>query len=164
MKRYNLTASDWTKLQDYATIFSREILEKLPEDYIITLTEVQSAYFDSIFHLAEIYRKNPQDDGFSLSFTSYCYKYAKTHTLRNLYREYRRLKHQEAEYDLADISSKELSMSTKLFCDDLLERMDENDRHIAEMIMEGYSYEEIAKELGTNKMDISRRIKKYRKL
>ena len=164
MKRYNLTATDWSKLQDYSTIFSREILEKLPSDYIITLTEVQSAYFDSIFHLAEIYRKNPQDDGFSLSFTSYCYKYAKTHTLRNLFREYRRLKYQEREYDLADISSKELSLSTKLFCEDLLDKMDENDRHIAEMIMAGYSYDEIGKEMGISKMAISKRIKKYRKL
>ena len=164
MKRYNLTATDWSKLQDYSTIFSREILEKLTSDYIITLTEVQSAYFDSIFHLAEIYRKNPQDDGFSLSFTSYCYKYAKTHTLRNLFREYRRLKYQEREYDLADISSKELSLSTKLFCEDLLDKMDENDRHIAEMIMAGYSYDEIGKEMGISKMAISKRIKKYRKL
>ena len=164
MTRYNLTASDWTKLQDYATIFAREILEQLPSDYIITLTEIQSAYFDSIFHLAEIYRKNSQDDGFSLSFTSYCYKYAKTHTLRNLLRDYRRMKHQEAEYDLADITTKELSLSTKLFCEDLLERMDDKDRHIAEMIMAGYSYDEIGKEMGISKMAISKRIKKYRKL
>ena len=164
MKRYNLTASDWSKLQDYSTIFSREILEKLPSDYIITLTEVQGAFFDSIFHLAEIYKKNSQDDGLSLSFSSYCYKYAKTHTLRNLFREYRRLKHQEAEYDLADISTKELSLSTKLFCEDLLDSMDEKDRHIAEMIMAGYSYDEIGKEMGISKMAISKRIKKYRKL
>ena len=164
MNRYNLTATDWSKLQDYSTIFSREILEKLPSDYIITLTEVQSAYFDSIFHLAEIYRKNPQDDGLSLSFTSYCYKYAKTHTIRNLLREYRRMKHQEAEYDLADITTKELSLSTKLFCEDLLDKMDEKDRYIAEMIMAGYSYEEIGKEMGISKMAISKRIKKYRKL
>ena len=164
MKRYNLTASDWSKLQDYSTIFSREILEQLPSDYIITLTEVQSAYFDSIFHLAEIYRKNPQDDGLSLSFTSYCYKYAKTHTLRNLFRDYRRMKYQESEYDLADITTKELSLSTKLFCEDLLDKMDDKDRHIAEMIMEGYSYEEIGKEMGISKMAISKRIKKYRKL
>ena len=164
MTRYNLTVTDWSKLQDYSTIFSREILEKLPSDYIITLTEVQSAYFDSIFHLAEIYRKNPKDDGFSLSFTSYCYKYAKTHTLRNLFREYRRMKHQEAEYDLADITTKELSLSTKLFCEDLLDKMDDKDRHIAEMIMAGYSYDEIGKEMGISKMAISKRIKKYRKL
>ena len=48
-----------------------------------------------------------------------------------------------------------------MLCDDLLEKMDETDRHIAEMIIQGFSYQEIAKELGTNKMDISRRMKNY---
>lgn len=34
---------------------------------------------------------------------------------------------------------------------------------IATRIMEGYSYEEIAKDLGLNKMDITRRMRKYSK-
>ena len=42
-----------------------------------------------------------------------------------------------------------------------MDRAKPEDRAIMQEVMQGYSYEEIAKKHGTNKMDIARRLQRY---
>ena len=152
---YNVTADDWKKLYKWSGNFAKEIRQKLPSDIELTDDEIKSYVFESYLNLAKNYKQG------DLAFTSYCFKWAKQYTLRKIQLEYVKLKKFEIGVDLSDLRTKETNISTKLLCDDLLEKMDDKDKHIAEMIMNGFSYQEIAKELGTNKMDISRRMRKY---
>ena len=152
---YNLTSNDWKKLYKWSGIFAEEIRQKLPSDIELTDDEIKSYVFESYLNLAKIYKQG------DLSFTSYCFKWAKQYTLRKIQLEYDKLKKFAFGVDLSDLRTKETNISTKLLCDDLLEKMDETDKHIAEMIIQGFSYQEIAKELGTNKMEITRRMRKY---
>ena len=152
---YNVTAQDWKKLYKWSEDFAKEIRQKLPSDLELTENELKSYVFESYLNLAKIYK-----DG-DLAFTSYCYKWAKQYTLRKIQLEYDKLKKFAFGVDLSDLRTKETNISTKLLCDDILEKMDKKDRRSAEMIIQGFSYQEIAKELGTNKMEISRRMRKY---
>ena len=152
---YNVTADDWKKLYKWSGNFAKEIRQKLPSNFELEDDEIKSYVFDAYLNLAKIYKEG------DLSFASYCFKYAKTHTFRNIIREYDKLKKFAFGVDLSDLRTKEPNISTKLLCDDLLEKMNKTDRRIAEMIIQGFSYQEIAEELGTNKMAISRRMKKY---
>ena len=152
---YNVTAQDWKKLYKWSEDFAKEIRQKLPSDLELTENELKSYVFESYLNLAKIYK-----DG-DLAFTSYCYKWAKQYTLRKIQLEYDKLKKFAFGVDLSDLRTKETNISTKLLCDDILEKMNETDRHIAESIMNGHSYEEIAKELGVSKMAITKRMRKY---
>ena len=99
-----------------------------------------------------------------MSFTSYCYRYAKKCTLHNLLSEYKRLKHQDSELDISEIRHTNPNrFDNKILCKELISKMTKEDQLIAYKIKEGYSYEEIAKDLGLNKMDITRRMRKYSK-
>lgn len=173
--KLNLTNADWLKLKNYNEIFAKEIQQSLPVDWPLTLDEISGSIYDTYISLAKLYKEG------TMSFTSYCYRYAKQYTLRNLIREYKKLKqqdtlfaieleedefkikHQILELDISKIKNKGTNLSTKLFCKDLIEKMPKIDQMIATRIMEGYSYEEIAKDLGLNKMDITRRMRKYGK-
>ena len=152
---YNLTSNDWKKLYKWSGNFAKEIRQKLPSDIELTDDEIKSYVFESYLNLAKIYKEG------DLAFTSYCYKWAKPYTLRKIQLEYNKLKKFAFGVDLSDLRTKETNISTKLLCDDLLEKMDKKDRRIAEMIIQGFSYEEIAKKFGTNKMAITRRMRKY---
>ena len=152
---YNVTADDWKKLYKWSGDFAKEIRQKLPSDFELEESEIKSYVFDAYLNLAKIYKEG------DLSFTSYCFKYAKTHTLRNILREYDKLKKFAFGVDLSDLRTKETNISTKLLCDDLLEKMAEKDKRIAELIIQGFSYEEISKELGISPAAIVKRMKKY---
>lgn len=166
---YHISYSDWLKLKSYGESVYKEIQKKLPSDFKLTDNEIQSAFYQSILNLVKIYREGP------MPFVVYCYRYAKIYTLSRLLKDYKKLKkfefsaglsylndtEYEFELDISTNKDYEETFYTKLLCDDLLEKMDETDRRIAQMIIQGFSYQEIGKELGTNKMDISRRMKKY---
>ena len=152
---YNVTADDWKKLYKWSGDFAKEIRQKLPSDIELTDDEIKSYVFESYLNLAKIYKQG------DLAFTSYCFKWAKQYTLRKIQLEYEKLKKFAFGVDLSDLRTKETNISTKLLCDDLLEKMDDKDRRIAEMIIQGFSYEEIAKELNVSKMAITRRMRKY---
>ena len=152
---YNLTSNDWKKLYKWSGNFAKEIRQKLPSDIELTDDEIKSYVFESYLNLAKIYKEG------DLAFTSYCFKWAKQYTLRKIQLEYDKLKKFAFGVDLSDLRTKETNISTKLLCDDLLEKMDKKDRHIAEMIIQGFSYQEIAKELGLSPAAIVKRMKKY---
>lgn len=81
-----LTDQDWLRLKDYNGRISRSIMDKLPPDWYLSLEEVQGAVYDSIIALLRLYRPGTQ------SATSYVYQFAEKYTLRNLLREYSRMK------------------------------------------------------------------------
>ena len=152
---YNVTANDWKKLYKWSGDFAEEIRQKLPSDFELEECELKSYVFETYLNLAKIYKEG------DLSFTSYCFKYAKTHTLRNILREYDKLKKFAFGVDLSDLRTKETNISTKLLCDDILEKMDDKDRNIAEMIINGFSYQEIGKVLKISPAAIVKRMRKY---
>lgn len=152
---YNVTADDWKKLYKWSGNFAKEIRQKLPSDIELTDDELKSYVFESYLNLAKIYKEG------DLSFTSYCFKWAKPYTLRKIQLEYDKLKKFAFGVDLSDLRTKETNISTKLLCDDILEKMDKKDRRIAEMIIQGFSYQEIGKELGLSPAAIVKRMRKY---
>ena len=152
---YNVTADDWKKLYKWSENFAKEIRQKLPSDIELTDDELKSYVFESYINLAKIYKQG------DLSFTSYCFKWAKQYTLRKIQLEYDKLKKFAFGVDLSDLRTKETNISTKLLCDDILEKMDDKDRNIAEMIIQGFSYEEIGKVLKISPAAIVKRMRKY---
>lgn len=81
-----LNDQDWLRLKDYNGRISRSLVDKLPPDWYLSFEEVQGAVYDSIISLLKLYRPGTQ------SATSYVYQYAEKYTLRNLLREYSRMK------------------------------------------------------------------------
>ena len=173
----NLSNADWLKLKYYNEIISKEVQKKLPSDWQLSLDEISSHVYDTFFRLSKNFKQG------ECSFTSYCFKYATLCTLNVLFREYKRLKNQQTLFDIEEPEEDDFTVKpqiieyaisndrddeqvfyTKIFCNELLEKMSETDRHIAESIMNGHSYEEIAKELGVSKMAITKRMRKYRGL
>ena len=152
---YNVTADDWKKLYKWSGDFAKEIRQKLPSDFELEECEIKSYVFETYLNLAKIYKEG------DLAFTSYCFKWAKQYTLRKIQLEYDKLKKFAFGVDLSDLRTKETNISTKLLCDDLLEKMNETDKFIAQKIINGFSYQEIAKELGMSKMAITKRMRKY---
>ena len=166
---YHISYSDWLKLKSYSESVYKEIQKKLPSDFKLTDNEIQSAFYWSILNLVKIYREGP------MPFVVYCYRYAKIYTLSQLLKDYKKLKkfefsdglsylndtEYEFELDISTNKDYEETFYNKLFCNELLEKMNETDRHIAQSIMNGHSYEEIAQELGVSKMAITKRMRKY---
>lgn len=84
-----LSDADWMKLRDFNHIISKNIKKRLPEDWDLTLDEIQSVVNGTFVQLLNNYKEG------AMSPTSYCWHYAERYTYRDLIREYRRLKHQE---------------------------------------------------------------------
>lgn len=156
--RLNLTEKDWLKLRDFNNIFAREIQQSLPSDYELTLEEISSAIYDTYISLSKSYKTG------AMSFTSYCYRYAKQYTLRDLLSEYNRLKQHDSELDISEIRhTNPNSFDNKMLCKELISKMTKEDQLIAYKIKDGYTYEEIAKEFNISKMAVSKRMRKYGK-
>lgn len=143
----------------------------------MSLEDIKSAVYDTIIKLGSTYKEGSQ------SFLSYCYQYACQYTYRDLIREYKRLKHQETldalynddsddsqpcrhKYGEAEVKALSVDerdvVADKIQVNELLEKMSKIDRMIAELILKGYSYDDIAKELGfASKNSIVKRMQKY---
>jgi len=171
-----LTEQDWLKLRDFNKTIAKKIKQRLPEDWQLTLSEIESALYDTFIKLLNNYVEG------AMSPTSYCYQFAENYTYRDLIREYRRLKNQETldalygedkdddepcrhKHGIGEVSALTVderdSLDRKLETKQLLEKMTKLDRMIAELIMDGKSYREVADEIGIDKMTIQRRMKKY---
>lgn len=156
--KLNLTEKDWLKLRDFNNIFAREIQQSLPSDYELTLEEISSAIYNTYISLSKSYKTG------AMSFTSYCYRYAKKCTLHNLLSEYNLLKQHDSELDISNIKHTNPNhFDNKMLCKELISKMTKEDQLIAYKIKDGYSYEEIANEIGISKGQISKRMRKYGK-
>lgn len=174
-----LSDADWQKLREFNAKISKNIQQKLPDTWKLPLEDIQSAVYGTFIQLLSNYRPG------AMSPTSYCWQYAEIITFKKLIHEYNRLYVQmnldnEIGADKDDDEPcrhtygkakylKELTVDdreardNKLQVSDIIEKMPRIDRMIAEMIMEGYSYREIAKELGyENQMSVVKRMRKYR--
>ena len=156
--KLNLTEKDWLKLRDFNNIFAREIQQSLPSDWELTLEEISSAIYDTYIRLTRLYKTG------AMSFTSYCYRYAKQYTLRDLLSEYNQLKQHDSELDISNIKHTNPNhFDNKMLCKELISKMTKEDQLIAYKIKDGYTYEEIANEIGISKGQISKRMRKYGK-
>lgn len=183
MKSLKLTEKDWLKLRDYSKLFAGRIQHNLPVDWAITLEEIEGAVFDTFIYLLGNYKEG------AMSVVSYCYQFGEKITFNRLSKEYKQIvkthlyfvdnpineeyeddyghiidmRHQYGEMEDCPITSLESELQTRDELTNVLTKASAEDKEIMKMIYEGYSYEEIANKFNTNKMEISRRMKKYGK-
>lgn len=179
MKNLNLNEEDWLKLRDFNKQIARRIQMRLPIDWHLTLDEIEGAVYDTFIKLLNNYRKG------AMSPTSYCYQFGEKWTYQTLMSEYGKLKQQDTfdalygedkddnkpckhKYGEGEVKPLTVDESDKLDlmfeANEILSQMPKLDRMIAQMIMEGYTYEHIAKSLGIDRKTAMRRMKKYQKL
>lgn len=89
-----LNEQDWLKLRDFNKKIAASIQQKLPNDWAITLEDIEGAVYDTFIKILSTYKSG------ALSATSYCWLHGEQYTLRNLMREYRLLKKQVTLDDL----------------------------------------------------------------
>lgn len=175
-----ISDADWLKLRDFNHIISKNIKKRLPEDWDLTLDEIQSVVNGTFVQLLNNYREG------AMSPTSYCWQFAERVAYNTLISEYRRLKaqwdfddlfgedkdddepckHKVVDADIQRISvSERHTRENRMLVDQIIQAMPKIDQMIAQMIMEGYSEREVAKELGfESKTSVVKRMKKYGKL
>ena len=172
-----LTEKDWLKLRDFNKLISNKIRQRLPEDWQLTFDEIESAVYDTFIKLLNNYVEG------AMSPTSYCFQFAEKYTYRDLIREYRRLKNQETldalysedkdddkpcrhKHGIGEVPALTVderdSLDRKLETKQLLEKMTKLDRMIAELIMDGKSYRDVADEIGMSQVAVMKRMKKYK--
>ncbi len=95
-KNIRHTDNDWDMLQALAAKTATELQRKLPSDWQLTFDEIKSAAYGSIVMLLQNYESG------ALSPVSYCYQYCGAYTLRDLLREYNRVKSQLNIIDLLE--------------------------------------------------------------
>lgn len=83
-----INEQEWLKLLDIAKLAAANCRRKLPSDWYITVEEITSAALGEVTHLVEQY-----EDG-AASLTTYVWSLLEKHLMRDLLREYRRLKKQ----------------------------------------------------------------------
>lgn len=171
-----LNENDWLKLRDYNKVIATRIMMRLPSDWCLTSDEVEGAVYDTFIKLLNNYK-----DG-AMSPTSYCYQFGEKWTYQTLMSEYHRLKkqdildalygedkdddepcrHKYGEGDVATLTVDEREKrDSAISVKEILDKMPKLDQMIAEQIMEGHSYDEIAKSLGIDRKTAMRRMKKY---
>lgn len=116
-----------------------------------------------------------------MSATSYCWMFGEKWTYLTLMREYRRLKKQDTIDVLPDeddddeaprggknpLGVKALTVderSERELDDDvncIMDKATPQDRRIMQLVMQGWSLEEIGQLIGISKMAVSKRLKKY---
>lgn len=116
-----------------------------------------------------------------MSAVSYCWMFGEKYTYRDLMREYRRLKKQDTIDVLPDeddddeapragknpLGVKALTVDERgemVIVDDvncIMDKATPQDRRIMQLIMQGWSLEEIGQLIGISKMAVSKRLKKY---
>ena len=178
IKNLNLTEADWLKLRDFNKQIAKRIQMRLPSDWYLTLDEIEGAVYDTFIRYLNAYEPG------AMSPTSYCYQFGEMATYRDLIREYRKLKSQEtfdalygedkdddepcrhiygeAEVKPWSVDERE-SLQDKLEVSEMMDKMPKLDKMIAEMLMEGKSYREIAEDIGLSAMACQKRMKKYGK-
>ena len=171
-----ITEKTWLTLNDYSYKIACSIQKKLPSDWYLDLEEIRSEVYQTFIDLIEDYK-----DG-AMSVATWCWRYGEKKTMNKLLTEYHRLKNQDTLYALGELDDGDdddvvkLHVSNGFFKEpkDLatqLEKRDEVsriidgasflDKEIMRLIMEGFSYDQIAEKVGISKGEISKRMKKH---
>lgn len=172
MTNLRLSDDDWMKLRDFNQKIAFSVRKQLPADWYLDKEEVEGAVYDTFIYLLNNYKPG------AISPTSYCYQYAEQITLKRLLSEYQQVKNStpidvdedddvcKHEYGKCEVKS--LSIDTRKQDEDrelvkqILDKMPDDDKMIANMVMEGKSLREIGEELGISHQAITKRLKKYK--
>lgn len=178
MNALNLTEKDWLKLRDFNKAIAKRIQMRLPADWCLTIEDIEGAVYDSFIKLLEGYKPG------AMSPTSYCYQFGEEYTFRDLIRQYKKLKQFDSidelygedkdddepcrhKYGIGEVQALSVdernSVVEKIDVNSIIEKMPKLDKMIAQMIMEGHTYDEIADNLGIDRKTAMRRMKKYMK-
>ena len=164
------------ELKVHAEKTAAYVKSKLPKDWNLEHKEILSEVYWTFLTLMTKYKES------SVSPVSWCCIYGGKATLKRLYDEYHRLKNQDTLYAIGelddgdddDVVKRQVSNGVFKGSKDLatqLEKRDEVsriidcasllDKEIMKLIMEGFSYGEIAEKVGISKGEISKRMKKH---
>lgn len=144
-------------------------------DWPLETEEIEGAVYDTFIKLLNNYKEG------AMSAASYCWMFGEKWTYLTLMREYRRLKKQdtidvlpdEDDDDDAPRAGKNPLGVKALTTDERAEReLDDDvncimdnatlqDKRIMQLVMQGWSLEEIGQLIGISKMAVSKRLKKY---
>lgn len=171
-----ITEQTWLTLNDYSQKIACSIQKKLPRDWPLEIEEIRSEVYQTFIDLIEEYK-----DG-AMSVASWCWRYGEKKTMNKLLTEYHRLKKQDTLYAIGELDDGDdddvvkphvsngvleahKSLATQLEKRDkvstILNRASFLDKEIMKLIMEGFSYDEIAEKVGISKGEISKRMKKH---
>ena len=177
--RLHLSDADWISLRDMNHAITGQIRAKLPPDWQLPEEDIQGAVYDTFLRLLANYRHG------AMSPLTYCQRYAESYTQRDLRREYKTLKNQLQACDLLEYQDEEGNIHEKyhevrdgdvdalsvdgqkavrvhMAAKEMLDRATPEDREIMEEIMQGRTYEEIARKRGVSATAIFKKLKKYR--
>ena len=148
----------------------------LPSEYNISKDEIKSETYSEMGYLINNYKEG------SRSLQTYIFEYLKKRVISNIFDEYKKVhlsnleyidagfnnesdeeKHQYGKYDFPDRKDIREHIEDNDILKTKYKEANKLDKMIMELIFSGYSYDEIAKDLGLNKMDITRRMRKYSK-
>ena len=173
-----ITEQTWLTLNDYSQKIACSIQKKLPRDWPLEIEEIRSEVYQTFIDLIEEYK-----DG-AMSVASWCWRYGEKKTMNKLLTEYHRLKKQDTLYAIGELDDGDdddvvkphvtdgvleahKALATQLEKRDkvstILNRASFIDKEIMKLIMEGFSYDEIAEKVGISKGEITKRMKKYAK-
>ena len=179
MQKYNLSEDDWLQLDSNATILAKNIAAKLPVDCKLSISEIKSTIYDAYIYLLEKFDSTKNNN-----LMAYIRMYVRKITYSMIIKEYKWLKNQETLDDIfgEDFDDKKpckhqygktevkrlavdnrKNIENKILVNDILEKMPKLDRLIAEMIMAGNSYQQVADIIGIDKKTVMRRLEKYKK-
>lgn len=168
----------WCDLSSVVETTARNIWksDRLPSDLRLSFDELRSDCYSKCGYLVNNYRPGER------SLKSYVFEYLSKKVVDSIISDYRNCKqaelsyidagtyndkgdyvepHEYGEYEVAKFTDERKTLETKLDVNQILDKMPKIDKMIAELIMDGKSYREIADEIGMDKMTIQRRMKKY---
>lgn len=175
-----INAEIWNSLSGIAEYTSSNIWKNkeslLPPkyEYNISIEELKSETYSEMGYLINNYKSGKR------SLKTYIFEYLQKRVVSNIFNEYNKIKdnlhhidaknkesfeekHQYGIYEFPDTKNITENIEQQDVLKDAYDKANKIDKLIMEMIYNGYSYEEIAKDLGLNKMDITRRMRKYGK-
>lgn len=160
-----LTEQDWLKLRDYCKHTAQDVMRKLPADWYLPAEEVESAVFDSIIKLLHVYKPGP------MSPVTWCWRYMEKQTLRDLFKEYRRMKSQVGLEELDNPFAAPPSKSARKSVEerDLVAKASElAETHglgaVVEDLKDGRTEREMADSLGVTQQAVHKKVEKLRKI
>lgn len=169
-----ISNDDWDRMTDYSRVFASNIRRKLPDDWYITVDDIQSEMYGEIASMVRTYKPGKK------SLVSYFYEFAEKRVYSKLMTEYRKLKrnvqistgnddndtevkHMVGEGDVEALTvSDDTKIESRDMVQTIMDNVDAKGRRICEMVMQGYGQDEIAMELGISHQAIAKRLTKMR--
>lgn len=173
-----ITKETWCDLSSVVETTARNIWksDRLPGDLRLSFDELRSDCYSKCGYLVNNYRPGER------SLKSYVFEYLDKKVIDAILSDYKNCKqaelsyidagtyndkgdyvesHEYGEYEVSQFTDERKNIENKLDVNQLLDKMPKLDKMIAELIMEGKSYREIADEIGMSQVAVMKRMKKY---